>query len=95
MPPVKKPKVSYRGSYANYAAEERASIGHYSSQHGPMAASWYLTKNLLVPYVKCYWKWYWAVVKFKPPNAYIFQIANIFSSINYNYVYINNLPWDY
>ena len=40
MPPEKKRKV-----YATYTAEERASIGRYSSQHGPMAASWYFTKK--------------------------------------------------
>ena len=40
-PPGKKSKISY----ATYTAQDRASIGHYSSQHGPMAASRYFTKK--------------------------------------------------
>ena len=32
-------------SYVTYTAEDRASIGHYSSQHGPMAVSRYFTKK--------------------------------------------------
>ena len=47
-PPGKKHKVSY----VTYTAEERASIGRYSSQHGPMAASWYFTKNLVAQYLR-------------------------------------------
>ena len=45
MPPEKKRKV-----YATYTAEERASIGWYSSKHGPMGASQYFTKNLVAQY---------------------------------------------
>ena len=47
VPPGKKRKVSY----ITYTAEERASIGRYSSQHGPTAASRYFTKKFgrLIP----------------------------------------------
>ena len=40
-PPGKKPKIFY----VTYTAEDRVSIGHYSSQHGLMAASQYFTKK--------------------------------------------------
>ena len=43
LPPGKKPKISY----VTYIAEDRASIGRYSSQHGPMAASRYFTKKFV------------------------------------------------
>ena len=42
VPPGKKPKISY----VTYTAEDRASIGHYSSQHGPMAVSRYFYKEI-------------------------------------------------